>query len=241
MSLIVQGAILPHAPLLARETTGPEADGIARVKDAIRGLSFDVDALVVLSPHGGFTGLYASGHASLRGFGLESPRFEVPIDTEVTDDLTRGWNAGARDDDLDHGVVVPLALTGSERPVVAATISEDAGARAAIERGRSFADALASTAKRLALVASAHTGAALSPRAPLGLREEAHDVERRLVEHLTAGTGDGDAVLEDLARVGGSCGAGPLTAFAELCAGRTTVLAHEAPFGVGYLVATAEL
>ena len=53
------------------------------------------------------------------------------------------------------------------------------------------------------------------------------------------GTGDGDDVLRTLAEVGGSCGAGPLAAFAELFAGSAEIHAYEAPFGVGYLVATA--
>jgi hypothetical protein len=211
------------------------------VLEAIRRMdvSDGAEAVVVCSSHGRFTGLYLDGVASLRGFGLSGPRFDVAIDAGLTGDLARSWNAGTRDDPLDHGIVVPLALVGARSSVAAATIAEDTDVTEAIERGRSLGRALAALPQRVTFVASAHTGAALTTRAPLGLREGSLDVEGSLLAHLTGGEGDGDAILEDLGRIGGSCGAGPLAAFAELFAGKAVVLAHEAPFGVGYLVATA--
>ena len=238
--MIVQGAILPHAPLLTRQVDGPEGHLAGRILEAIGRLRLpDVDALVVLSPHGRFTGLYSRGVASLRGFGERTPDFEVPISAGLTNDLITAWNSDARDDPLDHGVVVPLSLLHAGLPVVAATLEEEGDVSGVIERGRSFAVALDESPAHVVFVASAHTGAALSERAPLGLREDALDVDRRLIDHLTDGTGDGDAILRDLVEIGGSCGAGPIAAFAELFAGKATMHAYEAPVGVGYLVSTA--
>jgi aromatic ring-opening dioxygenase LigB subunit len=239
--LIVQAAIVPHAPLL----TGPFGDGepeaAARVRAAVRRLRIPDDAVVVvLSPHGRVAGLYARGAGSLRRFGHPGPELDVDVASEVARQIEERWGHGPLRDDLDHGIVVPLTLLHVDGvAVAAATLEEEGDVRTAIERGRSFARALVELESPVAFVASAHTGAALTPRAPLGLREEALEVDRRVLALLTDGTGDGDEVLNELARVGGSCGAGPLAAFAELFAGRTEVHAYECPFGVGYLVATA--
>jgi hypothetical protein len=239
--LVVRGAIVPHAPLLTRPVTREGAAEIARVLDAVGEVRFDdVDVLCVLSSHGDATGVYARGHASLRGLGLEGPGFEIEMATAAAEQLGRAWGEPRLDSDPDHGVVVPLALTRARLPVAAAAIAEDADTRDAIGRGRAFARALSAAKGRVGFVASANTAAALTARAPLGLRAEAADVDRRLIAYLADGTGDGDSILHDLVRVGGSCGAGPLSAFAELFTGRAHVRAYEAPFGIGYLVATAE-
>jgi AmmeMemoRadiSam system protein B len=238
--LIVQGAIVPHAPLLTGLGDRREGHLAGRVVGAIRRLRFtEADVLAVLSPHGRFTGLYSSGVASLRGFGTRTPGFEVTIDAALTAGLAEAWPASVEEDALDHGVVVPLSLLHTGLPVVAATLREDDDATAVIEYGRSFASCLSSSPARIAFVASANTSAALGERAPLGLREGAREVDERVIGHLTTGAGDGSALLQELAGLGGSCGAGPLAAFAEAFAGKAVVHAYEAPVGVGYLVATA--
>ncbi|HEY7874512.1 MAG TPA: hypothetical protein VIG64_05245 [Actinomycetota bacterium] len=212
---------------------------MTRVTAAIRRLNVAAPALVILSPHGPHTGVYARGSASLRGFGLSEPRFNAPVNHVLAVELANAWGQRLLDDELDHGIVVPLTLTDARAMVVAATIAEDTDPSTAIEQGRAFARALGAIHAPVVFVASANTGAALSERAPLGHNAEAVDADRRLVEWLTTGEGDADSVLVDVAESGGSCGAGPLAAFGDLFPGRASVQAYESPFGVGYLVATA--
>ena len=109
----------------------------------------------------------------------------------------------------------------------------------AVGEGRTFIDAAHSLSdRRLAFVASCNTGAGLSPRAPLTEVSWAVELEERLAGDLERG-----ALFRDLAiEVGcaGSCAAGTLAAFAAAFGGsQNQVRAHDAPFGVGYLVASA--
>jgi hypothetical protein len=240
--LLVRGAILPHAPLLIGPHRGNALRAATRTREAVAALRLTDGApcIAVLSSHGRVTSVYEAGHGSLRDFGIDSADLDVAVDRGLTEELASAWHEPLDGSGLDHGIVVPLTLLEGVRTVVAATVAEDLPVRTAIEQGRSFARALAACSAPIAFVASAHTGAALSPRAPLGLREQATDVEQRLLDHLSEGTGHGDSILEDLALVGGSCGAAPLAAFIELFAGRATVHSYGAPYGVGYLVATAE-
>ncbi len=89
------------------------------------------------------------------------------------------------------------------------------------------------------VVASVNTGAGVTARAPLGELPEGLELERELVAGLARDAAtlvDGGAAL---AALGGSCAGGPLTVLGRLFAGlRGRVLAHEWPYGVGYLVAT---
>ena len=237
--MIVQGAILPHAPLLTRLAEAPEWDPAARIARAVRGVRFNAPALVVLSSHGSATGVYARGIASLHGFGLDEPRFNAPVNHVLAVEVANAWGERLLDDELDHGVVVPLALVDARAMTVAATLAEDTDPASAIAKGRAFAAAVRAIRAPVAFVASANTGAALSARAPLGLRDDAVEADRRLLEWLRTGEDDGDEVLEAVAEAGGSCGVGPLAAFAALFPGKASVDAYESPFGVGYLVATA--
>jgi hypothetical protein len=76
------------------------------------------------------------------------------------------------------------------------------------------------------------------PRAPLTHLGGAKDADRRLQELLTADVGALSSRALGIAQQGGSCAAGPLTVLGRLLDEyRMTVLAHEAPVGVGYLVA----
>jgi hypothetical protein len=238
--LIVQGVILPHAPLLTRLAESPEWDGARTVAAAVQRMRFGAPALVVLSPHGTSTGVYSRGVASLRGFGLDEPHFNAPVNHVLAVELATAWGERLLDEELDHGVVVPVALTDARVMVVAATLDEETDPATAIQKGRSFAHALKTIRAPVAFVASANTGAALTERAPLGLRDAAVEADRRLVEWLTTGEGDGDAILGQVAEAGGSCGVGPLAAYAELFPGRAHVHAYERPFGVGYMVAASE-
>lgn len=238
--MTVRGAVVPHAPLLARESAGQAAPAVGRLRAALRALSFrDASTVVVVSPHGPSTGVYRTGDASLRRFGLEGPAFEAEIDAGRAESLAQAWGHPLLDAKLDHGIVVPLELTGFRGPVVAATIGEYEDPAVAVGQGRSLARALDALSGDTLLLASANTSASLTARAPLGLRPGSAALDERLIALLRQGGGDAAGLLEELAREGASCGAGPLAAFVELFAGRTRVEAYEAPFGVGYLVAVA--
>lgn len=243
----VAGAIVPHAPVLLPAVSGdPNAGRTAEVRAAIAGLEFeDIDAIVLLSPHGQETGVYRTTAGSLEAFGLPGIRATHPTDDETVERLSSTWRRPILDGRVDHGVLVPLLCMCPSVPVVATSLEETRSFdRASMEEsaaeGRCFAEALSTMrGVRFAFVASCNTSAGLNARAPLTEVKEAVEVEERLVGDLGRGGLSGALAVE--LGVAGSCAAGTLAAFAAAFEGTDIRLrAHDAPFGVGYLVATAE-
>ncbi len=69
-------------------------------------------------------------------------------------------------------------------------------------------------------------------------RSAGHELEERITRVLDEDLGSLAEIDEELWVESGACGAGPLTAFGLLFAGRTaSTTFREAPFGVGYLLA----
>jgi hypothetical protein len=156
----------------------------------------------------------------------------------VTETLAEELGWALTDDELDHGAVVPFLLDWMpDVPVVVVGMGEDSPGDELRSDARALALALpAVVAERSVLfVSSANTSAGLTPRAPLTEVPGAAEAERGLLEALDAGSRIEEAAVA-LAKVGGSCGLGPLTAWAALFR-RAEILAHESPLGVGYLVA----
>ncbi|MFN2489897.1 MAG: hypothetical protein ABR529_09210 [Actinomycetota bacterium] len=241
------GALVPHAPLLLPELASDEVRGAAeRVRGAMLALPFEsADVVVILSPHGTTTGVYADVVGSLDDFGVPGIHLRRRPERALSEALATAWGAPMLDHAVDHGIVVPLSMDRrSSAGVVAATLAEDAEPESTAAHARSFADALRSLApeRRLLFLASANTAAALTPRAPLTERREAGEAEQRLTAGITRDAGFAEAVALEHARLAGACGAGPLIAFGRLCrGGRAEILAHECPVGVGYLVARARM
>jgi hypothetical protein len=238
---LLVGLVVPHAPVLLSEVRG-EADPIA-----IPPLHMDPpDCAVLLSPHGASTGVYRSVAGDLAGFGVTGLEVSRQTDAELSARLAERWGQQLLDEPCDHGVVVPL-LAGwvPEVPVVACTLEEVTGpdaapVRSATEAARAFAAALAPLTddRAVMFVASAHTSAALTPRAPLTLRDEGLALDREIKDALETDLGELDSLSPELWTAGGACGVGPLTALGLLFKGsKAEVPYYDHPFGVGYLLA----
>jgi hypothetical protein len=208
----------------------------------------DCDALVIVSPHGRATGVYSRVSGSLDGFGVRNRSVGPPTDAGVAEELANAWDRPLLEPPVDHGIVGALLLSrwSAAPALVAAAFATVTGPDApgqfdaAIEVAEGFADAVSrvSAGRRIGFVASAHTSAALNPAAPLLDRPEGHELEERVLAALREDSAALTGIEPDLWRAAGACGAGPLTAFGRLFAGRRAeVLAYEAPAGVGYLVA----
>jgi len=204
----------------------------------------------MVSPHGRSSGVYSGVMGSLGGFGVRGRSTTSPTDLVVAEELARKWERPFLEPPVDHGITGALLVMGwmGDRPVVAATLAGTTGPGApgmpaeVIEDAVRLADAVLaiSHGRRIGFVASAHMSAALSPSAPLLDRPEGHALDERVLAALGHDAADMADIEPGLWRAAGACGAGPLTVFARLFAGRHAgVLAYEAPAGVGYLVAQA--
>ena len=221
------------------------------VRAAVRGLEFPTGATVVLvSPHGSDARVYRRPRGNLEGLGVRGIGVDVEGDDAAAEALADMWVWPASTEGIDHGATVPLALGASKaNRVVVASLSQSTGTSGTgVERVLSEARSLASAIRRLSettkvvVVASANTSAGLSPRGPLTELPGAAEVEERLLEALERDVGEVEPIAEGLFHDGASCGAGPLFCLALLFPGRpASVLAHESPVGVGYIVAQVDV
>jgi aromatic ring-opening dioxygenase LigB subunit len=241
---LLGGAVVPHAPLLLPELSSDEVAASAdRIRTACAELHFEgAEAVVVLSPHAPTSCIYRSAHGCLDGFGVAGVRIDAATNEALAGALAAAWEVPLVDEPVDHGIVVALRLLEAvAAPVVCVGIEEALGPTSEVrDRAISFAGSVLSLAEDrvIAFVASANTSAGLSPRGPLTEIPDAADVERRALDALDSDPSALTEIGEDLARIGGSCGAGPLTAFGHLLQGRRSrLLCYEAPVGVGYPVA----
>ena len=237
------GLILPHAPVIARGR--PEVDVFARSAEKAVETLGDCDVVVILSPHGAQDGLYRAATGSLADMGLELS-IDAPTDDAATSEIAGLWDRPVLDARCDHGIVGALSIAAPHVPIVACAVAEVSGPdhpgaeEQAIESGLLFADALQRSDRRIGFVASAHTAASLTPKAPLTLRPEGKELDDFILDSLATDCGALARIDPELWRTAGSCGPGPLTAFGALFEGRRAdVLAYDHPFGVGYLVAAA--
>jgi hypothetical protein len=244
---VAAGIVVPHAPLLALGGR-PEVDVFRRsTRDAFQTLE-GCEVLVFLSPHGERDGVYREVDGDLDGFGLEGIEVGAGSDSPMAAELAGAWGRELSGGRADHGVVGSLAIATPGTPIVACTLGEVTGpypggtVEDAIESAFLFADALvrAVRERNVGFIASAHTAASLTPKAPLALRPEGKELDDLILDCLATDCGSLARVEPELWREAGACGAGPLTAFGVLFEGRRAqVLAYDHPFGVGYLVATA--
>lgn len=245
---MLHGYIVPHAPVLLLDHGYPDVvESARRIRRAVRGLlRGDTELVVLVSSHGTVGGVYEHGRGSLADFGLSGFTFHRPVESKATRRLAEAWGRPLLDSPADHGIVVPALLLGAiAAPMVCVTIEEVTGpvglaVEPAIEAAAALASALRATLEdvRAAIVISAHTSAALSPRAPLLDRPAGHQLHHEVMEALRSDIGGLLHIDPVLWSWGGSCGAGPATVAGYLWQGhRAQVRAEESPAGVGYIVA----
>ncbi|WP_433572585.1 class III extradiol dioxygenase subunit B-like domain-containing protein [Streptomyces sp. CA-251247] len=234
--MLVAAAVCPCPPLLVPEVAAgaaPELD-VARTAcaDALGVLAAArPDLLVVVGPTGeSDSGPYAAGApGSFRGFGVD-------VDVRLGDD-----RAQALDRILPLSLVVGAWLLDRAQwsgPVEGLGISEDLSAERCAETGRE----LGARAGRVALLVMGDGSACRTLKAPGYLDERAADFDARAARAL----GDADvaalkALDESLAYELKAAGRAPWQVLAGAAEGADPegrLLYDDAPYGVGYFVAT---
>lgn len=242
---LISAVVVPHAPLLL-EGVGAADPARLALTDAVGGLTTSGDVTVLLSPHGDRAGVYREADGSLDPAGVRGIDVSVPVADETASALAAEWAKPLLDGPLDHAAVVALRLLDPQTPVVVACLSEvsvKGGVEGpqAIEEGVAFARAVRGlsdgSGPTAVLVATAHTGAALTERGPLGKRWSALELEEHLRKALQAEPSRLGSLAFDLWLESGSCSPGLWAALGELASGPGEVRAYDASAGVGYVVA----
>jgi AmmeMemoRadiSam system protein A len=265
MAFDVLGIIAPHPPIMVREVGRADADATAtsaRALDTAR-LALELfapDTIVLMSPHAQayrdtFTVTGARRlKGDLGGFGAPSVSHDVPGDPVLASAIisaaeAAGIPAIARDetlrdaaDELDHGVLVPMAFLdrAGRWPLVVLSLSwlpYDTHRRF----GQIVADAARVAGRRVAFVASGDCSHRLKPGAPAGFSPKAPLFDDQLVRLLADGDFHAPALIDPLLiEAAGECGLRSFITLGGFLAGRAfepRILAYEAPWGVGYLSA----
>lgn len=227
----MRGALVPHAPLLLPEVTS-KADDLRDIWDGLSRVHIhEGGPVVVLTPHSSRTGVYATNEGSLSGFGLPGLSGKWPRG------LMDGLDLPVLDEPLDHGALVPLLSLGVTGEVVAVGLSQGSDVTETMGQIKSV------VAERDGFIlASAHTSARLTERAPLPYTFDAVRLESRLITDIESDCGALRSAAESLEAVGSTCSRTTLEAFGTLFSGTEgNVLAYGFPFGVGYPVVTAQI
>jgi aromatic ring-opening dioxygenase LigB subunit len=248
------GCVCPHPPLLIPEIGRSGRDLVRCTVDAMARLGQTIgerETVVVISPHTpGYTDAYVAKTAPrLSGdfaqFGCPDVGLSVDNDTDLVDALLASAREagvplrGRDDDDLDHGILVPLSFLRCRHLVslsVAAPYEDHKTLGALVRR---CAEDLG---RDVLFLASGDMSHRLTRSAPAGFDPRGEVFDRRIVELLTQGDfGALDRLDPGLVRAAGECGLRSLIALGGFLGPEATanpeVFSYEGPYGVGYLVA----
>lgn len=250
----MQGCVCPHPPLLIPAVGGENRRRVQATVAAMERLAAETsaaDLVVVISPHtpGYSTAVAVRSPATLWGdfaaFRCPQVGIEIDNDVEFVDRLLDRAAAlddldvePLDDDQLDHGVLVPLFFLNAPR-LVNLSVARDYDLHKILGRlVRETADELQ---RDVLFVASGDLSHRLQPGAPAGYDPRGAQFDAQVVELFARGDLDGLSHLDpDLVRGAGECGLRSfitLGAFLGSEAAPARVLSYEGPFGVGYAVA----
>ncbi|KUF13155.1 class III extradiol dioxygenase subunit B-like domain-containing protein [Streptomyces silvensis] len=250
--MLVAAAVCPCPPLLIPEVAAgaaPEMDAArAACSDAIAVLAASrPDRLVVVGPAGaGDGGTHAQGaRGSFRGFGVD---LDVRLGETLADAVgaPEGEDAPEGEQDAAGELPVSLAVAGwlLERTRWAAAPLEGVGVAESLaaERCVQVGEEIAARAERVALLVMGDASACRTLKAPGYLDERAAGFDEAVARALAAA--DIEALKEldvDLAGQLKAAGRAPWQVLAGAAGGAGLggrLLFDDAPYGVGYLVAT---
>lgn len=254
-------AFSPHPPIIVPEVGGEDSkycqatiDAMKRLADSVE--DKDIDTVVFISPHTTLSPEHmivsynekASG--SFASFGHPEVSYQAKMDLELADDIIKISRKNGlkvrqlhQDEDffLDHGVLVPLYFLSRElnSTVKVLVIGFSANSRSEhFSFGQSIADAIRSTDKNIAVVASGD----LSHRnLEYGAEEVGQKFDKLIVKEVTdLNPSEILKLSPDLQEEAGECGYRSLLILLGILDDQkvsSKVLSYEAPFGVGYMVA----
>ncbi|WP_211123354.1 class III extradiol dioxygenase subunit B-like domain-containing protein [Streptomyces yatensis] len=251
--MLIAAAVCPCPPLLVPEVAAgaaPELDGLrAACAEAVRALAAArPERLIVVGPaERDGRGPHAQGAAgSFRGFGVE---VDVRLAAPAGDGAAGGDDAAGQDPSPSLPPSLPLSLAVAAWllehagwdpavPVEGLGVGEPLAAERCIEVGRE----LAGRAERMALLVMGDGTACRTLKAPGYLDERAAPFDAEVARALAAAdTGALAALDEELAYELKAAGRAPLQVLAGAAEGaplKGELRYDEAPYGVGYFVAS---
>jgi AmmeMemoRadiSam system protein A len=264
MAAPVFGVISPHPPIFVPAVGGGRAtgassslDGLAQAAAALA--KFAPETIVLMSPHApavydtflvDASELLAGDLAQFGDNTVRSRRGDPEMAAALIERLdAEDVPVAARDADprlragwLDHATIVPLSFLEPSGTVPVVVLSLSFLSYATHRRVGEVVEAVAGElGRRVAFVASGDLSHRLTRDAPAGYSERAAELDSQIVSLVSQGRLSELLALDpELVEAGGECGLRSiitLGGFAGDDPVRTSVLAYEGPWGVGYLTA----
>lgn len=255
--MIKFGAVMPHPPLLAPQVGGVRIKECERTQKACREIAkkiklLDIDAIIMISPHGATLGstvpIYASPvfEGDFSNFGASKPAYYFKGDPELASCIIReNPSMASRQPEtiLDHGSLVPLLFiseAGIKKPILPTAIAYLPGKKL-FEFGKSLAHAAEKLKRKIAIIASADLSHRLTTDAPSGFDPSGKVFDEKLVDLMRRYDISGIINFDDA--LAESAGQDALQSISILLGAfdgikaKAEVLSYEGPFGVGYMVA----
>ena len=259
---LLMAAIVPHPPIIIPEVGKNETLKVQNTITSLKKLSNDIveanpDTIIIVTPHSILHPYYFSVYSDEKLYGnfgnFGAPQTEFSFDNDIklitkleqnVKDIFKGLNRLPNNILVDHGSGVPLYFlnkAGYRGKVLiinyTALTSENH-----ILFGSLLAKTLNETAQKYVFIASGDLSHCLIPSAPAGYTPEGKEFDELIYNSIS--TGDYNPIINmtpELRRKAGECAYNSLmTAFGLLDKKplNNKILSYEAPFGVGYLVAT---
>lgn len=266
MGEIKKAYIVPHPPLIIPEVGRGEEKAITSTIDAYHEIGKQIkdlapDVIIITTPHGPAYSdyIHISSSNCMKGsfkmFGAPEVALEFDTEKKLIDAIVENarncgiesGGDGARDNELDHGSLIPLYFISkfySNFTIVRISISGHT-----LEQlytfGNCIQKAISDYDKNVVFIASGDLSHKLKDDGPYGFAPEGPRFDRYITEAIK--TSDFKKLLtidHDLYQKAGECGlrsfvimAGALNGLA-VC---SSVMSYEGPFGVGYLTAALSI
>jgi AmmeMemoRadiSam system protein B len=264
---VVLGCIAPHPPLIVPGIGYDQDKEIVRKTiNAMEELTpllaaSKPDTAISCSPHSFYTDPSQMGisfapvsEGNMHEWGTREPAYSAENDLELVKLIQQESESvkiplkklADKKYDLDHGVLVPVQFLGKALqgiPLVPVTFSY-MPLSSHFAFGQAIARAADKSGKRVAFIASGDLSHYLKG-SHYGYHSEGEVFESKLEQALA--DGDNDSILNmdrTLIERAGECGLRSIVIMLGAIDGleiKTSILSHEGPFGVGYLIASFEV
>lgn len=255
-------AIYPHPPIIIPEVGRTETEKVQATILAVQNLSDKItkakpDTVIIITPHSNFNPHFFNAYSDdmieggFANFGAPEAKLSFQNDTGFVENLDHqsknffnGLNKIPSGTSLDHGSLVPLYYldkAGYKGKIVVINYSGFGPAEHAYF-GELIAKVASMLGRKVALIVSGDLSHKLSQTAPGGYHPDAHFFDEDVVNSIKKGDYTYLMNISPILRKkAGECG------FNSIMVGvgavgkkpdRNEVLSYEAPFGVGYIVAT---
>lgn len=257
---VLGGFIVPHPPIIIPEIGRGEENKIRLTIQAMNEVrkmisAIDPETIIMISPHkqGLADAFLMSEGPSVAGhfgrFGCPEVAYRIRIDQELTKTIIReaashGINASIDARDLDHGVLVPLSFIIQSTPKASFVISSLSGSDPVthFNFGHVIRKAIEKLGRNVLVIASGDLSHKLKEDGPYGFSPSGVIFDREVTSIMRHGPlSDLIAIDETLTRKAAQCGLDAFRILAGILDHLTLThqfLSYEAPFGVGYAVAT---